>query len=221
MLYIWSGSIAVITTVSKTDRRGFESLLDHTKTTNMSTIHRTVGPSSSSHKKSSTEKKKKKTDDYPVTKVEEIPLNFYAVRSKDGKWLRAKGFGGSGESWVSGITKAKIYGSTRAPKAQITFWANNYPKFGVPDLVRITTGKCEYLDQTERVSDIKLKNKVKEADREVKRWINLNLAHAKKVMAFRGEGNDAESVRIRQNLAKAEANLRTAKEELEKHKQMK
>lgn len=162
-----------------------------------------------------------KKEDFTVTRVEEIPLNFYAVRSKDGKWLRAKGYGGSGNSWVDDISKAKIYPSTRGPKAQITFWANNYPQYGVPDLVRITVGKCEYLDQTERVSDSKVRKDVREADKELKRWLNLNVAHAKKVLAFHGDGNDAESVRIRQGVAGAEAKLLRAKQELAKRKEMK
>jgi hypothetical protein len=189
----------------------------------MATIHRTAGPSSSSHRKSTTASapKKKKTDDFTVTKVEEIPLNFYAVRSKDGKWLRAKGYGGSGESWVSDITKAKIYGNTRAPKAQITYWANNYPQFGVPDLVRITTGKCEYLDQEARVSDYKIKKDLKKAQSEVRQWEYLKDTHAAKVKYMRGDGMDKESIRIRGGLARAQENLSKAQQEFENYKAMK
>lgn len=150
---------------------------------------------------------KKKTDDFIVTKVEEIPLNFYAVRSKDGKWLRAKGYRGSGENWVDDITKAKIYGNTQGPKAQITFWASEYPQFGVPDLVRITTGKCEYLDQEERVSKAKIKKDLENAKREIRRWEFLLETHAAKVKYMRGDGMDNESVRIRGELAKAKAHL--------------
>ena len=81
----------------------------------------------------------------------DVELNFYAVRSKDGKWLRSKGYGGGGESWVTDITKAKIYGKIGPARAQVTFWAKNYPDFGIPDIVHISTGKCHILDESDRV----------------------------------------------------------------------
>lgn len=109
----------------------------------------------------------KKTEEFKIKKTEEVNLNFYAVRSQDGKWLRSKGYGGSGESWVEDITKAKIYSKPGPAKAQITFWAKNYPKFGIPDLVKITTGVCEYLDQTERVNETIQNIKLKELEREI------------------------------------------------------
>jgi hypothetical protein len=193
----------------------------------MATIHRTshLSATHSSRKQSSStpkqSKPKKKTDDFTVIRTEEIPLNFYAVRSKDGKWLRAKGYGGGGESWVEDIAKAKIYSNTRAPKSQITFWANKYPSFGVPDLVRITVGKCEYLDQSTRVKDNKIKKDVKEAETAVSRWTyNLEI-HNRKVIALRGDGNDSESIRLRKGLDQANVDLLKAKENLENHKKMK
>ena len=36
----------------------------------------------------------------------QIDLKLYAVQSKDGKWLRAKGYSGSGNSWVENIEDA-------------------------------------------------------------------------------------------------------------------
>lgn len=103
-----------------------------------------------------------KKDVFIVSKTEEITLNFYAVRNRDGKWFRSKGLYGSGNSWVENLIQAKIYSTPGPAKSQITFWAKNYPEFGVPDLVRITTGVCEYLDQTERVKESILKIKQKE-----------------------------------------------------------
>lgn len=110
---------------------------------------------------------KKKEETFVIKKTEEVNLNFYAVRSQDGKWLRSKGYGGGGESWVEDITKAKIYSKPGTAKAQITFWAKNYPKFGIPDLVKITTGVCEYLDQTERVNETIHNIKLKELERQI------------------------------------------------------
>lgn len=109
-----------------------------------------------------------KNETYTVKKTETVNLDFYAVRSQDGKWLRSKGMNGYGESWVDDLTKAKIYSKPGPAKAQITFWAKHYPDFGIPDLVRITTGVCEYLDQTERVTDAVLKIKTRELEAKIR-----------------------------------------------------
>ena len=109
-----------------------------------------------------------KIETFTINKTETVSLNFYAVRSQDGKWFRSKGYGGVGESWVEDITKAKIYSKPGPAKSQVTFWAKNYPEFGVPYLVRITTGVCEYLDQTERVKDRIFKIKQKELEDKIR-----------------------------------------------------
>lgn len=105
-----------------------------------------------------------KKENFTVIKTEEVNLNFYAVRSQDGKWYRSKGYGGYGDSWVDDITKAKIYSKPGPAKAQVTFWAKNYPEYGVPYLVKITTGVCEYLDQTDRVTDTIQKLKIRDLE---------------------------------------------------------
>jgi hypothetical protein len=110
----------------------------------------------------------KKDEIFVVKKTEQVDLNFYAVRSQDGKWFRSKGMNGYGESWVEDITKAKIYLKPGPAKAQITFWSKNYPEFGIPDLVRITTGVCEFLDQTDRVNSTIIKIKTRELEREIR-----------------------------------------------------
>ncbi len=101
-------------------------------------------------------------EEYKIIHTEEIDLNIYAVRSKKGKWLRSKGYNGGGESWVDDFTQAKIYSKPGPAKAQITFWGTHYPEFGVPDLVRITVGTCQYLDQEERVKIAKEKKIIRE-----------------------------------------------------------
>jgi hypothetical protein len=108
-----------------------------------------------------------KKEEFKITKTENIPLNFYAVRSKDGKWLRSKGYNGYGDSWVDDIMKAKIWMRPGAAKAQVTFWANSYPQYGIPDLVQITSGVCNYLDQTERVAEVKRKKRIADAQQKV------------------------------------------------------
>lgn len=81
----------------------------------------------------------------------EETLEFYIVRSKDGKYLRAKGYSGSGNCWVDELKKAKVYTKKGPASAQITFWANQYPQFGIPDLIPLTATLGEPIDQTERV----------------------------------------------------------------------
>ena len=109
-----------------------------------------------------------KKEEFIIRKTEEVNLNFYAVRSRDGKWLRSKGLYGSGDSWVEDLSKAKFYSKPGPAKSQITFWSKNYPEFGIPDLVRITTGVCEYLDQTDRVKERILKIKEREIQHNIR-----------------------------------------------------
>jgi len=111
--------------------------------------------------------KTKKEEVFKILKTENISLNFYAVRSKDGKWLRTTGQGG-GRHWVDELSEAKIYGRPGPAKAQVTFWGTNYPEFGVPDLVQITSGTCNYLDQSDRVEDASRKKKLREAQQKVR-----------------------------------------------------
>lgn len=94
----------------------------------------------------------KKTEDV-VIREETIELNLYAVRSKDGKWLRSKGYGGGGPNWIDSFDRAKIWTKAAPAKSQITTWARLYPQFGVPDLVLIKSGLVQYLDQTERTKE--------------------------------------------------------------------
>lgn len=45
-------------------------------------------------------------DELAVSRVETVKLDFYAVRNRDGKWLRSKGYGGFGKCWVDDISAA-------------------------------------------------------------------------------------------------------------------
>ena len=108
-----------------------------------------------------------KKQDFIIKKTETLELNFYAVRSLDGKWFRSKGQNGYGKSWVDNLADAKIYGKPGPAKAQVTFWGTHYPQFGIPELVHFTNGSANYLDQTERVTKIKEKKEIEKAQYEV------------------------------------------------------
>lgn len=96
-------------------------------------------------------------------------LKFYAIVNSEGKFFRSKGYNGYGNSWVAEIEKAKIYSANSgAAKSQVTFWAKNYPEYGVPKLIELTATITDVIDHTERVKKsidgIKLKElKRKEA----------------------------------------------------------
>lgn len=92
-----------------------------------------------------------------IIRTEDIELNFFAVRSKDGKWLKKKrhnlynGTIDTSGSWTTDITEAKVYTKIGPARSQITFWKTNYPQYGTPDLVHITTAKCNFIDETNRI----------------------------------------------------------------------
>lgn len=78
-------------------------------------------------------------------------LKFYAVRNKEGKWFRRKGYGGSGDSWVDEITKARIYNKIGTARAQISWWFTNYPSFGCPDLVVFSIQISAVINEEDRL----------------------------------------------------------------------
>lgn len=79
-------------------------------------------------------------------------LTFYVVRSKDGKYLRSKGYGGSGDSWVETLDKAKVWNKIGGANGQVTWWTRNYPEYGIPDVIPLTATIGEALNQDERVA---------------------------------------------------------------------
>ncbi len=78
-------------------------------------------------------------------------LTFYVVRSKDGKYLRSKGYGGYGQSWVDDIKKAKVWNKIGPANAQVTWWARSYPEYGIPDVIPFVATAGEPLNQDDRV----------------------------------------------------------------------
>jgi len=53
-------------------------------------------------------------------------LTFYIIKSKDGKYLRAKGYQGYGNNWVDDIKSAKVYQKIGPARSNVTFWASTY-----------------------------------------------------------------------------------------------
>lgn len=95
-------------------------------------------------------------------------LEFYVVRSKDGKYLRAKGYNGYGDSWVTDLNKAKVYTKRQSATAQITFWANSYPEYGVPELVPLISTLGEPIPQEDRVAKVQKKKEIAKLNRDLR-----------------------------------------------------
>ena len=90
--------------------------------------------------------------------MEEIKL--YALRTKDGKF-RDK------HSWTTDISKTKLYRRIGGARGQITYWANNYPEYGIPDLVEFVITKINIIDDSERVIDVIEKREQEKIKREI------------------------------------------------------
>lgn len=94
-------------------------------------------------------------------------LELYVVRNKQGKYLRSKGYGGYGPSWVEDLQKAKIYPKIGPARSQVTFWANNYPGFGTPEIVVLTVTASQVLNEEERVKKAVNKSKREKINRDL------------------------------------------------------
>ena len=95
-------------------------------------------------------------------------LELYAVRNKKGKWFHAKGYSGYGDTWVDDINKAKIYTKIGQARGRVSFFANNYPKYGTPDLIILKCTQMEVVDETERVLTQKKKKEIAKKKAEIR-----------------------------------------------------
>ena len=107
-----------------------------------------------------------------------IMMTLYAVRNKDGKWFHAKGYSGSGATWVESLTKAKIYPKIGQARARVSYFAKNYPAYGVPEIVELYVTTSKVLDETKRVKKAQDARAKKEADH-AKRMAEWKLDQAK------------------------------------------
>lgn len=93
-------------------------------------------------------------------------LKFYVIVNSDGKFFRSKGYGGYGNNWVDELGKAKIYSANSgAAKAQVTYWAKNYPEYGVPKIIELTATITDVIDQRDRVKKSIEDKKIRELKR--------------------------------------------------------
>jgi hypothetical protein len=99
--------------------------------------------------------------------MENVPnLDFFLVRNKEGKWFRRKGYGGSGDTWVDEIKRARVYARLGPARGIVTFFVNHYdPKYGVPDIVHFKAEPFEVINESERVKKAKEQKDAADAKR--------------------------------------------------------
>lgn len=110
-----------------------------------------------------------------------MALEVYVVQNEQGQFFRAKGYSGSGKSWVDDINKAKLYPNTRGARQTVTFFANAYPKLAPPKLLKLTISSVEELDETDRLQKAKERKEKAEAERK-QREAEYALERAKRRM---------------------------------------
>jgi len=96
-------------------------------------------------------------------------IELYVIRSQEGKYFRSRGYRGYGNSWVDYIQEAKIYAKIGPARAQVTFWAKNYPDYGIPDIVRLDVTGLTIMEETQRVEKVLEKAKTAKEKAEVRR----------------------------------------------------
>ena len=115
-------------------------------------------------------------------------MELYAVQNSDGQFFRSKGYGGYGKSWVEKLESAKIYTKKGQALSRITWWSNNFPKYGIPKLIILSAEIKEVVDQTDRVTKVIDKKKIdlekrKKWDLEQKRKsLEDNISQAKSAL---------------------------------------
>lgn len=95
-------------------------------------------------------------------------LTLYAVRNREGRWFRSKGYGGYGETWTADIGKAKLYTKIGQARGRVTFFANKWPEHGTPDIVEFVAAEQAVLPEAERVQKATAKKAEQEAARKVR-----------------------------------------------------
>jgi len=78
-------------------------------------------------------------------------LEFYAVRNKAGQWFHRRGNSGSGEIWREDVREARIYNKIGSARSQVTFFAEKYPSYGVPEIVCFKVGEVVVINEEDRL----------------------------------------------------------------------
>jgi hypothetical protein len=101
-------------------------------------------------------------------------MKLYLVQNHEGKYFRAKGYGGRGLSWVDLPEHARIY-TKIGPATSIITWWSNHTNLPVAKLVVFDAQPIEIIDMTEKMLKKKLshqkkieKNRIKQNQHTIK-----------------------------------------------------
>jgi len=95
-------------------------------------------------------------------------VTLYAVRNREGKWFRSKGYGGYGDTWVADVAKAKLYTKIGQARGRVSFFASKWPEHGVPDIVEFMATETQVLPEAGRVAEVSIRKAEQEARRAVR-----------------------------------------------------
>lgn len=89
------------------------------------------------------------------SKLNVLDLEFFIVVNSDGQYFRAKGYSGSGDSFIDDAKKCRVYGKIGPARSVVTWFANNYPKYPTLQIIKLNIGGYEVLDEAARVQKAK------------------------------------------------------------------
>lgn len=93
---------------------------------------------------------------------------LYVVRNSDGQYFRRKGYGGHGKTWVDSIDTARIYAKIGQARSIVTFFANSYPQYPAPTILKLGITTVEVINETERIQKAKEKKQKEEENRRIR-----------------------------------------------------
>ncbi len=102
---------------------------------------------------------------------------FFAVRNREGQWYHRKGLGGYGETWREDVEEARIYNKIGPARAQVTFFATNWPSFGVPEIVVFKIGEISVINEEERIKKLQQKKNKKTGIKLIKTYREVQKKH--------------------------------------------
>lgn len=93
-------------------------------------------------------------------------LSVYAIRNYDGKWFRANGQSGYGDTWVDDLVKAKLYPRISQARSRVTYFANANRELPVPQLVEFVVTEMRVMDEAARVDNARKQKDLREVQRQ-------------------------------------------------------
>jgi FtsZ-binding cell division protein ZapB len=144
-----------------------------------------------------------------MSKMPQAPtLELFAVRSAAGQYLRSKGYSGHGKNWVDDLSSARIYTKVGHARAQATWWLQNYPEHGAPEVVvleaRIAgTTKTKVCDKLAK-EHAKALDAIAVLDSEIEE-LELTISESDSDVVRKCLGHQVENLRAKRTLADKQA----------------